>query len=514
MGKKTTSSDLIGLSIRKPEAWYRSIIESSNDAIIGKDLNGLVTSWNPAAERMFGYRETEIYGQPITKLIPKERYGEEKVILSRILQGDHIQHYETIRIRKNGVFFPASISISPIRNADGDLIGAAKIIRDVSERKAAELVNKDNRFRVLFETIVDAVVLINTQGTIQALNPAAVSLFGYQPIELQGQNVAILMPEPYTNEHDTFLNAYLRTGIKKVIGIGREAVGKRKDGTTFPVELTISEMDVDGEQMFTGVIRDITLRKQCEAENDFEQQLASELLQILWKTEQTQHSAFTIWRGEGLPGKRYFSGDLLLHASCHGHSYILHADSMGHGLVAALPLLPLGDTFYALARSGHTVEAIAANLNRLLFERIPRGRFVSASILRINPDHRNIEFWGGAMPPIIVLTQTPVKASQIFGEHPALGVLPPDEFDAKTIHWQWDEHHPQHLFLYSDGLTDARNSCGESFGIHRALALFAAQMKSRDTASEPNRAFIDFVDPKATHDDVSLMMINCEALRP
>ncbi|MCQ8103163.1 PAS domain S-box protein [Methylomonas sp. SURF-2] len=127
----------MGSSIRNPGAWYRSIIESSNDAIIGKDLNGLVTSWNPAAERMFGYREEEIFGRPITQLIPRERHGEEKVILGRILQGEHIQHYETVRIRKNGANFPASISISPIRNSDGRLIGAAKIIRDISERKAA-----------------------------------------------------------------------------------------------------------------------------------------------------------------------------------------------------------------------------------------------------------------------------------------------------------------------------------------------------------------------------------------
>ncbi|MBS4052157.1 PAS domain S-box protein [Methylomonas rivi] len=514
MEKNTPKSRHKHIAVQKPEAWYQAIIESSNDAVIGKGLDGLVASWNPAAERIFGYREAEMLGQPITKLIPEERHGEEKIILGRILQGDHIQHYETIRIRKNGAYFPACISLSPIRNNAGKIVGAAKIIRDVTERKVEELLSKDNRFRVLFETIVDAVVIINTKGTIQALNPAAFTLLGYQPIEVQGQNVSILIPEPHTNEHDTYLNNYLKTGVKKLIGIGREAVCKRKDGSIFPVELTISEMNVDGERMFAGVIRDITLRKRCEAEHDFEQQLASELLQILWETEKIVQPGLTLWRGEGLPGKRYFSGDLLLQASCHGQTYILHADSMGHGLVAALPLLPLGDTFYALARSGHTIEAIAASLNRLLFERIPRGCFVSASILRINPDHRIIECWCGAMPPIVALNEGGALVTQIHAEHPALGVIAPNEFDARAIHWRWDDQQSRYLFLYSDGLTDAQNSRGESFGMQRALALFTAQLENRNPTEERYKTFIDFVDPNRAQDDVSLMMIDCTALRP
>jgi PAS domain S-box-containing protein len=492
---------------------YRAVIESSDDAIIGKDLNGRVASWNPAAERMFSYTEQEILGQPITKLIPKQRLSEEKVILARILQGDQIQHYETTRLRKNADEFPASISISPIRCPQGNIIGAAKIIRDISERKAADLLSKDNRFRALFETIVDGVVLINAKGLIQAFNPAAVKLFGYMPIEVLGKNIGMLMPAPHAEQHDTHINNYLRTGVKKVIGIGREAEGKRKDGSIFPVELTISEMEVDGERIFTGIIRDISQRKQAEAAYDFEQKLASDLLQRLWEAEKADKSGLTIWRGENLPGKRYFSGDLLLHASCYGHTYVLHADSMGHGLVAALPLLPLGDLFYALARSGHMVGAIAANLNRMLFERMPRGRFVSATILRINPNHRSIEIWNGGMPPIVLFTAESANPTQIGGEHPALGVVPPDDFNANTLEWQWDAQYPQRLFSYSDGLTDAQNADGEIFGQGRALELFKNQVKNRDKSADIYKAFIDFVDAEKAQDDISLLIVDCELLR-
>jgi PAS domain S-box-containing protein len=506
-------ADGITTSWQNTDNWCRAMIESSEDAIIGKDLNGRVASWNPAAERMLGYTKQEILGQPISKLIREHRLSEEKVIFARILQGDQIQHYETTRLRKNADEFPASISVSPIRCPQGNIIGATKIIRDISKRKAADLLSKDHRFRTLFETIVDGVVLINAKGLIQAINPAAVSLFGYLPIEVQGKNIKLLMPSPYAEQHDTHLDNYQRTGVKKVIGLGREATAKRKDGSLFPVELTIGEMDVDGERIFTGIIRDISQRKQAEAADDFEQKLASELLQRLCEAEKTDKSGLTIWRGDNLPGKRHFSGDLLLHAASYGQTYILHADSMGHGLVAALPLLPLGDLFYSLAHSGHMVGAIAANLNRMLFERMPRGRFVSATILRINPHHQSIELWNGGMPPIALCSAESAKVTRIGGEHPALGVVSPDDFNANTLEWQWDAQYPQRLFSYSDGLTDAQNADGESFSEARALALFKNQFENPDKSAELYKTFIDFIDPHKAQDDVSLLIVDCALLQ-
>lgn len=248
------------------QAHFSAIIASSSDAIIGKNLDGIVTSWNQAAERMFGYSETETIGQPIEKLIQAQQTNEEHTILGRIQKGECIEHYETMRKRKNGEIFPVSVTISPIRNAAGELIGASKIVRDITDRKRAEVESRENRFRALFDTIVDGIVVIDASGKIQTLNPAAISLFGYAPIEVQGQNIKIFMPEPYAGEHDTYLNNYLTTGINKVIGIGREVTGKRRDGSTFPMELAVSEMEVGGERMFTGIVRDITQRKQAEVE--------------------------------------------------------------------------------------------------------------------------------------------------------------------------------------------------------------------------------------------------------
>ena len=115
-----------------------AIVESSGDAIISKDLDGRITSWNEAAERLFGYKPDEVIGQPITILIPRDRHDEEPAILARIRRGESIDHYETVRCRKDGTFFDVSLTISPIRDESGRIVGASKIGRDISERVRSE----------------------------------------------------------------------------------------------------------------------------------------------------------------------------------------------------------------------------------------------------------------------------------------------------------------------------------------------------------------------------------------
>jgi PAS domain S-box-containing protein len=115
-----------------------SVVESSHDAIVSKDRNGIITSWNASAERLFGYKAEEVIGRPITILIPEERHDEERVILDRIGRGERVDHFETIRRRKDGSLIELSLTISPIRNARGEVIGASKIARDITERRQAE----------------------------------------------------------------------------------------------------------------------------------------------------------------------------------------------------------------------------------------------------------------------------------------------------------------------------------------------------------------------------------------
>lgn len=243
-----------------------TIVDCSDDAILSKDLNGIIQSWNKAAERLFGYSCGEILGQSIQLLIPPERIEEEAMILRRVRQGRRTKHYETVRRCKDGTLVDVSVSISPIRDAAGRVRGAAKVIRDISERKASEMSMRDGerRMRALVETAVDAIITIDDRGMIESINPATERLFGYSAAELQGHNVSLLMPEPYRSEHNGYLAAYIKTGQARIIGIGREVPAMRKDGSTFPMSLAVSEVALAGRRLFTGIIHDLRGRRQLE----------------------------------------------------------------------------------------------------------------------------------------------------------------------------------------------------------------------------------------------------------
>ena len=131
-------------------------------------------------------------------------------------------------------------------------------------RTAQALRESEARARAILNTTVDGVVTINERGIIESFNPAAERIFGYKSAEVVGHNVSILMPEPYHSEHDGYIDAYKKTGERRIIGIGREVVGKRKDGTTFPLDLAVSEVRLPERRIFTGILRDITERRELE----------------------------------------------------------------------------------------------------------------------------------------------------------------------------------------------------------------------------------------------------------
>lgn len=150
--------------------------------------------------------------------------------------------------------------------------GGRLIVRtEITDRKRAELALRasEERRRIVLDTVVDAILTIDEKGLLQTLNPAAEDVFGYTTEEVRGQNVSMLMPEPYRSAHDEYLESYLTTGKARIIGIGREVEGLRKDGSTFPMDLAVGETEIDGEKMFVGIVRDITARR--ETENAFRQ---------------------------------------------------------------------------------------------------------------------------------------------------------------------------------------------------------------------------------------------------
>ena len=169
-----------------------------------------------------------------------------------------------VGLRKDGSTFPMDLAVSEVQLEGRRLFTG--IVRDITERKAAEhaLLDSEARTRAILSAAVDAIITIDEGGLIESMNPASEQLFGYTAEEMISRNVNALMPSPYQEEHDGYLHNYLTTGVKKIIGSGREVVGLRKDGSTFPMDLAVSEVQLEGRRLFTGIVRDITDRKRGE----------------------------------------------------------------------------------------------------------------------------------------------------------------------------------------------------------------------------------------------------------
>jgi PAS domain S-box-containing protein len=243
------------------ERLYGAVVESSNDAVITKSLDGIVTGWNPAAERLFGYSAPEAIGQSINLIVPADRRDEVRTILRRIGHGERIDHHETVRLRKDGSPVHVSLSISPIKSAAGEISGASKIARDMTESLLAQenLRESAELSRGIINTSLDAFVQMNETGAITDWNAQAEKLFGWSRNEAIGQKLAaLIIPEQHRAAHRTGLERFLRTGEAAILGRRVEIDALRRDDTEFRVELSITQLKRRDDVVFNAFVRDLT----------------------------------------------------------------------------------------------------------------------------------------------------------------------------------------------------------------------------------------------------------------
>lgn len=244
-----------------------AIVENSDDAIIGKDLKGIITSWNAAAERLYGFTAQEAVGQPVSKIVPSERQGELSGIMEQLTRGERVEHLETKRVKKDGTEIDVSLTVSPIKNAYGEVIGASKIARDIGEGKRAQeaLRVSEARKSAFFRTAMDCIISIDHEGRVLEFNPAAERTFGFRANEVLGNELAnLIIPPEMRDQHRQGLAHYLATSEAPVLDRRLELIGMRSDGTEFPVELTVTRIHFAGPPIFTAHLRDITDRKTLE----------------------------------------------------------------------------------------------------------------------------------------------------------------------------------------------------------------------------------------------------------
>jgi PAS domain S-box-containing protein len=245
---------------------YQALFDFAPDGYLVTDGQGIIQEANRAAAVLFAVRQEYLMGKPLALFVAPEERPAFRTRLAAFDQGQRFQDWAVRLQPRQGLGFDAELTVTAMHSLQDQSPGLLWLIRDVTARQQAEAALRDSeaRLHAIVQSAVDGIITIDIRGIIESFNPAAERLFGYTAAAVIGQNVKMLMPSPYREEHNDYLARYLQTGEPKIIGIGREVRGQRRDGTTFPMALAVSEVNLDGRRLFTGIVHDLTARVQAE----------------------------------------------------------------------------------------------------------------------------------------------------------------------------------------------------------------------------------------------------------
>ncbi len=256
---------------------------------------------NQLYEDWFGLSAEGIQGKPVRDVLGEEAYSRSQPHMDRSLRGERLSFETEIVHRSKG---KRHLSVDYVPHvSEGNVLGLYVLGMDITERVEAEAAVRESeaQLRSIMDAAVDGIVTIDERGVINSMNPAAGAMFGYDREELIGSNVTMLMPEPYRGEHHQYLSNYLDTGESRAIGVGREVEGRRKDGTTFPLELSVGEVGLRERRMFTGVLRDVTERRTLQdslasLNADLEQRVTERTAALEREAEEHRATAELVWQ--------------------------------------------------------------------------------------------------------------------------------------------------------------------------------------------------------------------------
>lgn len=281
------------------------------------------------------------------------------------------------------------------------------------------------------------------------------------------------------------------------------------DYITKPVEFNILAAKLKAVTRIADIQGKLTetmdqLEQYKEAE-EREQLMAYDVMESLFATGDLEGKDFHIWH---VPATR-FSGDLIVAEKySDDRLYLLHADSTGHGLTAALPLFPVSQTFYRMARKGYSIGQMVRSMNKQLKETMPINRFVALSLILIDFSANVIEVWNGGNPPICVVNENKEVVKKFNSEHLALGILPDDSFDVKTEFVSCEGNNA--VVLYSDGLMEAENAEGEKIDEAMLLDVVKLDVNAKTMRNNIVEAVTHHLNGQKAHDDMSLVVINTQ----
>ena len=245
---------------------YQALFDFAPDGYLVTDRQGIIQEANRAAAALLAVPQAWLVGTPFALFVPPEERPAFRTQLATLDKVPCLQDWEVHLQPQGGQPFVAALSVAALPSLEGQHTRLLWLLRDMTIHKQAEAALHDSeaRQRAILQTAVCGIITIDERGLIVSCNPAAERLFGYTADEVIGQHVSILMPSPYREAHDGYLARYLQTGEPHIIGIGREVRAQRRDGTTFPIALAVSEVHLDGRRLFTGIVHDLTARVQAE----------------------------------------------------------------------------------------------------------------------------------------------------------------------------------------------------------------------------------------------------------
>jgi PAS domain S-box-containing protein len=243
-----------------------AVLQTSFDPVIGQTVGSVITAWNPAAERVFGYTSAEALGQPVALITPEDRLDEVKEMHARVLRGESVGPLETVRRAKDGRRLTMLLSLAPIMTPEGRVVGISVIARDISERyRVLEALRRsESQASAILEAASEGIVIVNATGIIIGVNRQSEVMFGYPRAELMGRPLEVLLPARFHDKHVVHRTSYMRDPRVRPMGQGLDLTARRRDGSEFPVEISLTYVETDEGLRVMAFVTDITERKAME----------------------------------------------------------------------------------------------------------------------------------------------------------------------------------------------------------------------------------------------------------
>lgn len=380
-----------------------------------------------------------------------------------------------------------------------------------------EAIDSLRRMQTISDNVLDAIITNDENGTIVSVNQSTERIFGWAPDEMVGNNVSMLMP---TEEHSAKaapMENFVATTLPKSVGLELEIEAQHKDGHRFAATLTTTEIVLDNNRMTVGVIRDISERRQTEQKL---RENARQLQDYYDQTQAEQHLALGLMEKQlhrtGLQDSRLrykvipaenFSGDIVAaNRSPDGLFYALLADATGHGLTAAISVLPVLALFYRMTKLNVPIREIVLELNHQLKESMPVGRFVAITLVCLDESRKQGDIWVGGTPEALMFDRQGQIARTFPSNNLPLGIVSNEELGGNPQHFRWDDD--SQLVLCSDGLLEATSPEGVQFGVDGLIAA-TANTTPIERFAKIDAALTSHQNHGIASDDISLMLIDC-----